>query len=296
MSSEVATQPSSEPVAATEPKSTHSLDKVTRVLGLFSVDQPEWGVTDAARALELPKSTASWVMIQLAEQGLLRRVRGRRYRLGWRLFELSQTLLETTDFRAEARRAMERLSATYSETVQLAVLDGVETVYMEKVQPTPAVKIELSRVGSRLPAHCTGLGKAMLAFEPWEAIGPELARSELTPVTPNTITDLQVLREELEVVRRQGFALDREESMEGLCCVAVPLRDPSGGVIAALSISAPAFRFESRSQTYIAAVLEAASNVTASGARAARLVRRDLAGTGQNGDGTRGSETWASRL
>jgi DNA-binding IclR family transcriptional regulator len=148
--------------------------------------------------------------------------------------------------------------------VQLAVLDGVQAVYVEKVQPTPAVRIDFSHVGIRLPAHCIGLGKAMLAYREWEEIAPELEVSGLPSVTANTITDMDLLREELRKIRQRGYAYDEEESVEGLCCVAAPLRGGDGEVVAALSISAPAYRFEPRRQAYTKAVLEAARRISES--------------------------------
>jgi DNA-binding IclR family transcriptional regulator len=90
--------------------------------------------------------------------------------LGWRLFELSQTLLDTTEFRIQARKVMEELVRCWRETVHLAVLDGVQAVYVEKLQPNPAVKINISRTGARLVAHCSGVGKVLLAYREWEYI------------------------------------------------------------------------------------------------------------------------------
>ncbi len=104
-----------------------------RVLDLFSLEQPEWGVGEVARRLESPKSTTSELMASLAEERLLTRTAKGRYRLGWQLFELSQTLLDTTEFRTEARELMEELVRSWGETVHLAVLDGVQAVYLEKL-------------------------------------------------------------------------------------------------------------------------------------------------------------------
>src|SRR5215212_71306 len=108
--------------------------KVMRVLDLFSLEYPEWGVSEVARALGLPKSSTSELMSSMTDQRLLsRRARGR-YRLGWRLFELSQTLLDTTEFRVEALRAMDELVQSWRETVHLAVLDGVQALYIDIVE------------------------------------------------------------------------------------------------------------------------------------------------------------------
>src|ERR671932_1514776 len=147
-----------------------TIKKATQILDLFSLERPEWGVSEVARALRLPKSTTSELMSSLADQRLLSRTVRGRYRLGWRLFELSQTLLDTTEFRTEARKVMEELVRSWRETVHLAVLDGVQAVYLEKLQPRPAVKIRITRAGARLPAHCSGVGKVLLAYNEWEHI------------------------------------------------------------------------------------------------------------------------------
>src|ERR671926_1734136 len=179
------------------------IEKVTQVLDLFSLERPEWGVGDVAKALEMPKSTTSELMSSLADQRLLSRTTNKgRYRLGWRLFELSQTLLDTTEFRTEARKVMEELVRGWKETVHLAVLDGVQAVYIEKLQPRPAVKIWLTRAGARLPAHSSGVGKVLLAHSEWGYVAELLEDQGIPALTPNTIIDVNALAEELERVRK----------------------------------------------------------------------------------------------
>lgn len=234
-----------------------------RVLNLFSLEKPEWGVSEAAKVLELPKSTASELMSELADLRLLKRaaVKGR-YRLGWRLFELSQTLLDTTEFRIEARKVMEELVRRWGETVHLAVLDGAQAVYIEKVQPVPAVKIKITRSGTRLAAHCSAVGKLLLAHTDWEHVVERLEYHGMTAMTPNTITTLEELAGELERVRGRGYSYDREETLIGLCCVAAPIHDHTGEVVAAISISVPAYRFGPREGEYTEAIVGAARRIS----------------------------------
>jgi|SRR5215216_1847827 len=236
--------------------------KVMRVLDLFSLEYPEWGVSEVARALGLPKSSTSELMSSMTDQRLLsRRARGR-YRLGWRLFELSQTLLDTTEFRSEARKVMEELVRCWKETMHLAVLDGVQAVYIEKLQPTPAVKIRITRAGARLPAHSTGVGKVLLAHSEWEYVAEHLEDQGMPELTPNTITNLDVLAEELARVREEGCAYDLEETLVGLCCVAAPIHDSGGVGIAAVSFSVPCYRFHLKKDEYTAAILGAARRIS----------------------------------
>ncbi len=239
-----------------------SMEKAMRVLDLFSRENPEWGVSEAARTLGFPKSTTSLIMSNLAKRRFLRRVDKRRYRLGWHLFELSQVLLDTTKCRTEARAVMEELSSIWKETTQLAVLDGIQVVYLEKVEGSPAVRTDLSYVGVRLPTHCSALGKVLLASREWEEIAPALEDQGLPALTPNTITDLDRLRDELWEVQEQGYANDEEESMVGLCCVAAPIYCREGEVVAAISLSAPAYRFDLSESKYTRAILEAAHRVS----------------------------------
>jgi len=241
---------------------SQTMKKAMRVLDLFSLERPEWGVSEVAKALGFPKSTTSELMSDLAAQRLLSRATKGRYRLGWRLFELSQTLLDTTEFRVEARRVMEELVGCWRETVHLAVLDGVQAVYVEKLQPTPAVKIWISRTGARLPAHCSGVGKVLLAHSKWEHVATLFEDQGMPQLTPNTITTLDVLDEELEQVRERGYAYDHEETLVGLCCVAAPVYGSGGEAIAAISLSVPAYRFRSNESDYTAAILDAARRIS----------------------------------
>lgn len=239
-----------------------TVGKIAQVLDLFSAERPEWGVSEAAKELGLPKSSVSELMSSLEAQRLLCRTAKRKYRLGWRLFELSQTLLDTTEFFTEARRVMEDLVGTWKETVHLAVLDGAQAVYVEKLQPRPAVKISVSRTGTRLPAHCSGVGKVLLAHQDWGKISGLLLKGGLPALTPNTITDLDALKAELYRVRERGYAVDDEEVSIGLCCAAAPIHDAGGHVMAAVSLSVPAYRFHEEQSKYIAAILEAAGQIS----------------------------------
>ena len=239
-----------------------TIKKATQILELFSLERPEWGVSEVARALKVPKSTTSELMSSLADHRLLTRTVKGRYRLGWRLFELSQTLLDTTEFRIEARRVMEELVRCWGETVHLAVLDGVQAVYIEKLQPTPAVKIWISRAGARLPAHCSGVGKVLLAHSEREYVAAMFEDQGMPALTRNTITTLDVLADELQRVREQGYAYDNEEILVGLCCVAAPIYDPAGTVVAAVSFSVPAYRFQPEKDKYTTAILDAARRIS----------------------------------
>jgi len=242
----------------------YMMEKVGDVLHLFTFERPEWGVSEAARTLALPKSTTSEIMASLATQGLLSRTNKSRYSLGWRLFHLSQVLLDNTDFCVEARQVMQELVERWGETSHLAVLDEGKVLYVEKLQGTPAVQVLLSWVGARLPAHCSGVGKVLLAQRSWDEVTTLIEKQDLKPFTAHTITSYERLAEELAQVRQQGYAYDHEEVVMGLCCVAAPIYDQSKRVLAAISLSVPAYRFYPRQDTYMAIILKAAQNISES--------------------------------
>src|SRR5579875_3922184 len=236
--------------------------KAAEILNLFSVERPEWGISELAKELAFPKSSTSALVSTLAEQGLLRRTSAGRYKLGWRVMALSQVLLSTTDFRTEARPVMESLIARFGETVHLAALESGQVIYVDKLQGTRAVQVSVTGVGYRLPAHCSGVGKVILAERPWAEVQQILASRGMPAVTSKTITTLEAFKAELACVARQRYAYDIEEAVEELCCVAAPIRDHSGEVVAALSLSVPAYRFQQAREQYRLAIVGATKQIS----------------------------------
>jgi DNA-binding IclR family transcriptional regulator len=219
------------------------VDRIGAILALYSFERPEWGVSEIAGELALAKSTVSELLASLSSQGMVERTPRGRYRLGWRLFELNHVLLESTPLVRESRRAMQELVERHGESSHLMVLERHQAVIVEKVQATLATQILMSRVGLRLPAHCSSCGKLLLALRPWAEVERVFDQVELDRFTPATITDLATLRRELAEIRERGLAWDREEIVPGLSCLAAPVRDASGEAIAAISLSVPTYRF-----------------------------------------------------
>jgi IclR family KDG regulon transcriptional repressor len=224
-----------------------TIEKASEVLALFDREHSEWGVRDVAEALGLAKSSAHDLLTSLEQVGLLGKNDEGRYRLGWRLVMLSETLLATTELRREARPIMEELADQYRETIHLAVLDDSQVVYVDKLEGKQAVRVELTSLGTRLYAHCSALGKVLLAHEPEENVKRIVKLEGLPRFTANTITDAGELEQALVKVRKQGYATDQEEILSDLCCIGAPIHDHTGQVIAAISMSVPAYRFQ-RSQ------------------------------------------------
>ncbi len=224
-----------------------TIEKASEVLALFDRDHSEWGVREIAMALGLAKSSAHDLLASLEQVGLLGKNDEGRYRLGWRLVMLSETLLATTELRREARPIMEELADQYRETIHLAVLDDTQVVYVDKLEGKQAVRVELTSLGTRLYAHCTAVGKVLLAYQPEENVKRIIKVEGLPRFTANTITDADELEQALVKIRKQGYAYDQEEILPDLCCVGAPIHNHTGHVIAALSMSIPAYRFQ-RSQ------------------------------------------------
>ncbi len=225
-----------------------TIEKTGQVLALYDRDHTEWGVREVSQKLGIAKSSAHDVLTSLAQIGLLGKTAEGRYRLGWRLVAMSETLLATTELRHQARPVMEELAAQYQETIHLAILDEGKVVYVDKLEGRQAVRVELTSLGTRLYAHCSSLGKVMLAFLPEAEIKRVIRREGLPRFTPNTITDENELFQALAKIRKQGYAFDLEEILPALCCVGAPIHNYTGQVIAAISMSIPAYRFQ-RSQT-----------------------------------------------
>lgn len=239
-----------------------TLARAGAVLDLFTREQPELGVTEIARRLGMPKSNAHALVHSLCKIGLLRRTPGNRYALGWKIFVLSQRLLQSTELRTEVLPVMQALVDRFGETVHLAALQEGHVVYVEKLEGTRAVRISVSAVGGELPPHSSGVGKVLLAYLPLEEVRTIVDRQGLPPFTRRTITTWEALERELAAVRERGYAYDVEETLPELCCVAAPVRDHTGHVIAAMSISAPAHRFRRYRDTYTQAILQAAKKAS----------------------------------
>jgi DNA-binding IclR family transcriptional regulator len=238
-----------------------TIRKVGPLLDLFTVQRPEWGVSEAAEAIGMPRSSTHALMKSLLETGLLSSSGRGRYRLGWRVMELYEVIRAGFDVRAAAAPVLERLNEETGETVNLAVLDRGDVFYLDKVASRLQLSVHGLRPGSRLEPHCNALGKALLAFtNPVEA--SRIIRAKpLKHYTERTITDPDRLLAVLEEIRRTGVAYEDEEVVTDVACVACPVKDPYGAAIAAVSITVPAGRMRTRRVELTRAVRGAAAEI-----------------------------------
>jgi DNA-binding IclR family transcriptional regulator len=215
-----------------------SLVKVMRVLECFSLHDRALSLGEICQRTGFPKSTSHRLVASLREVGLLDQDRERdRYRLGVKLFELGSTVLGNMELHREARPFVDSLARLTGQAVHLAVFDGRHAVVIQRSDPlrdgVPAAFIESA------PVHCTSVGKAILAHQPAATIDRLIAEG-LHRFTDATLTDGERLRRDLASVRARGYAVDDGEHQPGLRCVGAPIRDVSGRVLAAVSVSGPA--------------------------------------------------------
>lgn len=218
-----------------------SLRKAIRVLECFSLREPRLPFSEIARRAQLPPSTAHRILATLREAGIVEQEGDRdQYRLGLKLFEFGSMVLANMELHREALPFIEELSRESGETVHLGVFDGSQVVSIEKMDSPHGLASQVT-IGKGAPAYCTAVGKALLAFQP-ESTVDHVCRPGLARYTPQTIADPAKLRRELERVRALGYAVDDREHQPDVRCVAAPIRDHTGSVIASMSVSGPATR------------------------------------------------------
>ncbi|WP_137178311.1 IclR family transcriptional regulator [Roseomonas sp. AR75] len=240
-----------------------SLAKVMRVLDCFSTRDRSLTLGEISQRTGLPKATAHRLVASLREVGMLEQDRGREgYRLGLKLFELGNIVLANLDLHREARPFVEQLTRISGHSVHLAVFDGRQAVVIHRADPHP----EGSPVAfiESAPAHCTSVGKAILAFQPEETLRRLAALGALVRYTDATLTDPVVLSVHLAETRERGWSLDEGEHQPGLRCVGAPIRDVTGRVFAAISVSAPSRELPvSRVPAAVRLVRHAAAGISA---------------------------------
>lgn len=241
--------------------SSTSVERTFDILEYIS-RQPD-GLTNSelSRQLKIPKSSASYMLRTMERRGYVRLSFGK-YKLGYRCLILSRGTLAGSNLKEIALPILKRLTDRTSLTANLAILDHTDVVYIEKAEAPSFIKMD-TYLGRRLPAHATSVGKAILAFLPQEELDAALKGRILERFTPKTITKHQKLLRELEIIRRQGYAVDDEESSPHVRCVGAPVFGNSARVEAAVSVSGTTLKVDESNLRKIAAhVCEAAENIS----------------------------------
>lgn len=225
----------------------YTIRAVTRAIDLLDAvaeDQGRRTLSDLARQTGLHASTTLRYLESLRERGLIVQTSSGGYRLGARLFELGSAFTRGISLWEHAQEIARDLSIRVNETASVGILDDGRILYIAIENGQRELGIQW-RPGTRHPAHCTALGKAILACMPWPAVNSLLVSHPPEKLTTRTITEPGALRSELEVTAQRGFAIDDEERAQGVVCVGASIRDFSGSVAGAISISGPKFRLAS---------------------------------------------------
>jgi len=234
--------------------------KAGKVLDLFTIANPEWGVCEVAERLRIPKSSAHGLLATLSAIGLLRRSGGR-YRLGWRIVELNRTLFSSTALLAGTGPVLRQLADQLGVVLELAALHHYEVTVIDRAVGAPVANDASLVRYAAVPAHTSALGKVLLAYAGARAIDAFVDEVSSAPRASLRTPSESRLRSELEATRLRGLGYDVEESHLGLCSIAAPIRDADGSVHTALGIKVPALSFHRNRELLGRSVQRAAARI-----------------------------------
>lgn len=221
------------------------------------------GLSELVQRTGLPKSTSFRILSILANERLIHfDAASRTYRIGYRFMSLAFNMWHHLDLRRAAVEEMRRLGKASGENIHLAVLDGNEIVFIDRVESHKILRLH-SAIGNRASVHCTALGKSMVAFLPQERQAEIVKSLSFEKIAEKTITDPARYERELRKVRSQGYALAFKEHQSDVCGVASPIRDFRGEIVGSVCISAPVFRTDrDRLEGWAPQVVEAAQTIS----------------------------------
>jgi IclR family transcriptional regulator, KDG regulon repressor len=220
-----------------------TIERADQLLGILGKAGQGLSLGELAEAVGLPKGTTHRLLSSLTYFNYVQQdAVSRRYRLGFKLVTLGNCLLDQIDLHKVAHPHLLELAQCTQETAHLVILDNDQALYIDKIQLSSEGLHMASRLGFRAPLHCTAVGKVLLSHRPEAEIDRIIAQQGLPRYTAHTLLDSESFKAHLGKVRAEGYALDNEEHTIGVRCVAAPVRDMAGGVVAAISVSAPAVR------------------------------------------------------
>jgi len=240
-----------------------TIDRTFDIIELLSAAPNGMGVTEIGKKLGLHKSTVYRLINALVRRGYLEKEQNTGlYRIGLKFVEISGLYLQQIELKTEAVPFMRQLSEQTGQVTHLAILDETEVVYIEKIDVMQSLRM-YSQIGKRIPVHCSALGKVLLSAQNNVSLENTLKKIKFTRFTENTITDAAEFRKEIEKARQKGWAADNEEHEKGIRCIAAPIRDFTGKVIAALSITGSRNIITPEKDDYYGKlVMEAADNIS----------------------------------
>lgn len=242
----------------------NSVLRAAQILHCFSLENPTHTHSEISKKLGLNKAAVTRLLYSLEKAGLIERdIESGRYGLTIRLYQIGSVYINLTGIPQAARPALVELTSACEESSHISILRESEIVYIDKVESPRPIRM-MSYVGRKLPAYCTGTGKAILAYLGEEYLKEFLRKVRLERRTPNTITKSAEFKAELEKVRRSGYATDNAENEPEVMSVAAPVRDQNGRVVAAVSIAGPVYRMsgDGKMERFVPAVIHAAETIS----------------------------------
>ncbi len=227
--------------STSKPSIISSAQKALEILEIIADAQSSMTINDVVLICNMSRPNVYRYLTTLQNKGYVSQKADGSYYLGPKLLYLARQYLGQYDWLQAAQEIMKELSQISNETVHMGILDKNEVVYMARVDSPQSIRM-FSEIGSRNPVYCTAMGKALLAFMDRNAQENILNQIDLLPRTENTITDLGQLRDELRLIKKNGYAIDNIENETGVRCIGTVINDAYGQIVGALSISGPAFR------------------------------------------------------
>ena len=221
----------------------HSVENTFSLLEVLADNGLELGIAELCKKISLPKGTVHRLLGTLKNLGYIEQnPQNRKYRLTIKIFNLGAAVTDRVGL-VQIIPHMKKLSLKFNETINLAILDRDEITYLYSVGSDNTLKLDLT-IGSHQPAYCAAGGKVLLAYLSEQELDGYLQRVKLESYTPYTITSKEYLKKDLKLIRERGYSFVNEEYMQGVSCVAVPLKDQQGKVCAGLSFSVPTVRMD----------------------------------------------------
>jgi IclR family KDG regulon transcriptional repressor len=221
-----------------------SVNRAIAILSLFTPRRPRLGITEISHILNLPKGTIHGLARTLLNAGFLRQDREtRKYQLGLKIYEMGIILAGNLEINQRAAGLVNKLAKSVNLVSRIAIWDGDSALITLNVDPR-SNPLFTHQIGPRIPAYCSSVGKAILAFLTDQEVDAYLGRTELVPYTLKTVTQKEQLLKELEETRQRGYSIDHEETMLGLACIGAPIFGRGGHLEASISLSGDSVRFQ----------------------------------------------------
>lgn len=243
-------------------KGVQVIDRTFDIIELLALEPQGLGVSDVARKLSLNKSTAHRILNAITERGYLEKTPEGIYSLGMQFLELTTNRLNSIELNIEAKPFLNELTGKLGQSSHLAILDGSDAVYIDKAEVVRNLRL-YSQIGKRIPVYCSGLGKSLLLDTEDAAILSLLDGCPLERLTEHTLTTKEAVLEEIREGRKRGYTVDNEEHDIGIRCIAAPIYDYRGKIVAAVSAAGPAAVFApEREEELSKAVIHTAQEIS----------------------------------